>query len=65
MTLAARTATSTVIGASVWFCSTTGSSNRSPKLRKRGAEGRTISGSRAVRLDSPLPKNFSPATAPP
>ena len=53
--LVARTATLTVIGASVWFCTTTGSSNVSPKLRNRGGDGRTISGSRAVIALSPLP----------
>lgn len=33
----ARIATSTDISASVWFCITTGTSARSPKLRNRGA----------------------------
>ena len=61
--LAVCIATSTVIGSSVWFCTTTGSSNRSPKLRKRGADGRTIRGSRAVTEDSPLPNCLPPATA--
>jgi hypothetical protein len=56
--LRARTATDTSSGASVWFCTTTGSSNRSPKLRKRGGDGRTISGRRAVMVDSPEPKAF-------
>ena len=60
---APRTTTSTVMAVSVWFWSTTGSSNRSPKFRKRGGEGRTISGRRAVIVDSPLPNSFPPATA--
>jgi len=30
----------------------------SPKFRKRGADGRTISGSRAIIVASPLPKRF-------
>ncbi|MBK9963285.1 MAG: hypothetical protein IPP06_18755 [Saprospiraceae bacterium] len=59
----ARTATSTASGASVWFCTTTGSSNLSPKLRNRGGDGRTITGSRAVSALSPLPNCLSPATA--
>ena len=59
----ARTATSTVIASSVWFCTTTGNSNRSPKLRKRGADGRAINGSRAVIADSPLPARAAPSTA--
>lgn len=59
----ARIATSTVIADSVWLCTTTGSSTSSPKLRKRGGEGRTISGSRAVTVDSALPKWRSPCTA--
>ena len=61
--LVARTATFTVIGASVWFCSTTGSLKVSPKFRKRGGDGRTISGRRAVTALSPLPKLRSPAEA--
>ena len=61
--LVARTASFTAMARSVWFCSTTGSSKRSPKLRKRGGDGRTISGRRAVMLDSPAPNCFSPATA--
>ena len=60
---AARAASRTVIGASVWFCTTTGSSNVSPKFRNRGGRGRTISGSRAVIALSPLPNCLSPATA--
>jgi hypothetical protein len=61
--LVARTATSTASGASVWFWITTGSSKRSPKLRKRGGDGRTITGRRAVSALSPLPNCLSPATA--
>ncbi len=61
--LRARTATSTVIAASVWFCTTTGSSKRSPKFRKRGADGRTMSGSRAVSVASPDPKLRGPEAA--
>ena len=61
--LVARTATVISSAASVWFCTTTGSWKVSPKLRKRGADGRTISGSRAVIALSPLPNCFSPATA--
>jgi hypothetical protein len=61
--LVPRTATSTVIAASVWFCTTIGSSNLSPKLRNRGGDGRTISGRRAVTALSPLPNCLSPATA--
>ncbi len=59
----ARTATATSSGASVWFCTTTGSSNVSPKLRKRGADGRTISGRRAVMVDSRAPNELVPAAA--
>ena len=61
--LVARTTTATSIGLSVWFCSTTGSSKRSPKLRKRGGLGRTMSGSRAVTVDSPEPNCRSACTA--
>ena len=61
--LRARTATSTVISASVWFCTTTGSSKRSPKFRKRGADGRTMSGRRATSVASPEPKRRAPSTA--
>ena len=60
--LVARSATSTFIAWSVWFWRTTGISNLSPKLRKRGGEGRTMSGMRAVMLASPEPNCFSPAT---
>src|SRR5437764_9510265 len=59
----ARTATSTVIALSVWFCSTIGNSNRSPKFRKRGADGRAIKGRRAVIVDSPEQHCLPPATA--
>ena len=59
----ARTATSTSIGLSVWFCTTTGNSSLSPKFKKRGADGRAINGKRAVIADSPAPNCFSPATA--
>jgi hypothetical protein len=55
--------TSTVIGWSVWFCTRTGRSKRSPKLAKRGADGRTVSGRRAVIVDSPEPKRPAPETA--
>jgi hypothetical protein len=61
--LVPRKATSTSIGASVWFCSTIGSSSWSPKFRNRGALGRTISGRRAVTFDSPIPNCCPPATA--
>ncbi len=61
--LRARTATSTVIARSVWFCTTTGSSKRSPKLRKRGGDGRTISGRRAVIVASAEPNWRTPAAA--
>ncbi len=60
---APRATTSTVMAVSVWFWTTTGSSKRSPKFRKRGGEGRTISGRRAVIVDSPLPNSLPPATA--
>ena len=49
------------LGWSVWFCSTTGNSKRSPKLRKRGADGRTMSGRRAVMLLSAEPNLLSVA----
>ena len=57
--------TPTSIGCSVWFWTTTGSSNRSPKLRNRGADGRTITGSFAVIVDSFAPnwRSFVAATA--
>ena len=61
--LRARTATSTASGASVWFWTTTGNSIRSPKFRKRGGDGRTMSGRRAVSVDSPAPKLRAPAAA--
>src|SRR5690606_5187209 len=35
----------------------------SPKLRNRGGEGRAISGSRAVIVDSPLPNRSAPSIA--
>jgi hypothetical protein len=54
--------TSVTRGSSVWFCSTTGSSMLSPKFRKRGADGRTINGSRAVRLASAEPNCLPPAS---
>ena len=50
---AVRAAIRTVIGLSVWFWTTTGIWNESPKLRKRGGDGRTISGRRAVIALSP------------
>ena len=59
----ARIASFTVIGASVWFWTTTGSWNVSPKFRNRGGLGRTISGKRAVTALSPLPNCFSPDAA--
>ena len=59
--LAGRTATSTSSASSAWFWITTGSSNRSPALRNRGADGRTISGRRAVSADSPTPKRLAPS----
>jgi hypothetical protein len=61
--LADSTTTSASSGASVWFCTTTGSSKRSPKLRKRGALGRTINGSSAVTLASAVPNCWVPAAA--
>src|SRR5262245_9976968 len=60
---AARTATSTFSGWSVWFCTTTGNSTLSPKLRNRGALGLAIIGNRAVIADSPAPNCLSTATA--
>jgi hypothetical protein len=59
----ARTATSTLSSRSVWFCTTTGSSKRSPKFRKRGGDGRTISGRRATSDASPDPNWRAPETA--
>ena len=59
----ARTATSTDISRSVWFWTTTGSSKRSPKFRKRGGDGRTISGRRATSVASPEPKRRAPEAA--
>ena len=58
--LAASTTTSTSTATSVWFWTTTGSSNESPKFRKRGADGRTISGRRAVMLASAVPNCWAP-----
>jgi hypothetical protein len=63
LALAARPATLTERASPVWFCRTTGSSKRSPKLRKRGAEGRTMRGRRAVIVSSPAPNSLPPATA--
>src|SRR5437899_9514990 len=40
-----------------------GNAKRSPKFKKRGADGRAIKGSRAVIADSPEPNCFPPATA--
>ena len=50
-------------GLSVVFCTTTGSSNVSPKFRKRGAVGRTVSGRAAVMIDSPVPNRSTSSTA--
>ena len=61
--LVVATASLTVIGASVWFWTTTGNWNVSPKFKNRGGLGRTISGSRAVIALSPLPNCVVPATA--
>jgi hypothetical protein len=61
--LCVRTTTSTVISASVWFCTSTGSSILSPKFMNRGADGRTISGSRAVIAASPWPNCVAPWAA--
>src|ERR1044072_1697588 len=47
-----RTATSTDIAASVWFWTTIGNSNRSPKFKKRGADALAIKANRAVIVDS-------------
>ena len=46
---------------SVWFCTTTGSSNRSPKLRNRGAVGRTINNDASLegRLKVAFPPNYN------
>ncbi|WP_240475400.1 hypothetical protein [Vulgatibacter incomptus] len=63
MAFVARTTTSASTGASVWFWITTERSNASPKLRKRGALGLTISGSRAVIVASLEPKKLAPAEA--
>ena len=40
----AAAATLTASGSSVWFTSTTDTSAESPKFKKRGSEGRIISG---------------------
>ncbi len=59
----AWTTTSTDTGTELWLWTTTGSSKWSPKLAKRGADGRIISGRRAVIEAVVEPKWAAPSTA--
>ncbi len=51
-----RTSTSTVPFLSVWLCTITAASKRSPTVKKRGSEGRISITLRTLTWASPLPK---------